>query len=253
MKMPSTVQKIKHGDALPDLSILIREGSFTVTNLTNEDEILQSYSLRHRIFCEELKWVPPSKDLLETDKYDNAAVLFGVFDEHNKLIAYLRLILSDRTYMLENEFSFLVQSDHKIRKETDTAEVSRLCMSPEARTDFVSGNFGMHSISMLLYKGLYHWCAQNNIRYIYLVVEYRLIRLLRTKGFPCRIIGQPVIMPDGIIAVAGVMDWRDFESINSVKRPTMLGWFSQYRSTSAQGLSQQPGSGLQHQASAGWF
>ncbi len=233
-----------------NFSIFIQEGSFTVKNLKDEGEKFQAHCLRHKIFCKELEWVPQSNDTIEIDDYDDNAVFFGIFNEQNSLVAFLRLILPEKDFMIEKVFSFLVESKHKIRKENDTAEISRLCVSPEARNDTVSGNFGIHNISMFLYKGLYHWCLKNNIRCLYLVVEHKVYRLCRAKGFPCELIGQPLTMPDGVKAVAAIMDWREFEALNTVKRPEMMRWFSQYQSTPVPWQLQQPDFYLQHQAFA---
>ena len=139
-----------------------------------------------------------------------------------RLLAFIRLILPQTTFMLEREFSLLVGAEHKIRKEDDTVEVSRLCIAPEARDYAVSGSFGSQSLSMLLYKGVYHWCDRWNIRHLYLVVEQKIYRLLHLKGFPCKIIGKPITMPDGVIAVAATMDWREFKILNEIKRPQIL-------------------------------
>jgi hypothetical protein len=32
-------------------------------------------------------------------------------------------------------------------------------------------------------------------------------------------------MPDGVVAVAVIMDWKEFETLNTQKRPDMLKWF----------------------------
>ena len=152
--------------------------------------------------------------------------------------------------MLEKAFLSLVGPWHRIRKEDDTVEVSRLCVAPEMRESKISGNFGIHSISMLLYKGIYHWCIQSNIRYLYLVVELKIYRLLRAKGFPCKFIGEPRLMPDKVMAVAAMMDWREFTIFNAAKRPKMLRWFTQYQSTHTRRLQQRPVPCLPHQAFA---
>ena len=169
-------------------------------------------------------------DQMETDEYDSHAVPIGILDAQNRILAYARLILPDRTFMIEKEFSRLVSSNHKIRKEDDTAEVSRLCVSPEARNTSVSGNLGTHGLSMLLYKGIYHWCARNRVRYIYIVVDYKIYRLFWAKGFPCRPVGEPVAMPDGCIAVAAMVDFEELVSLNTLKRPELMRWFMQYAS-----------------------
>jgi len=207
-------------------SIFIQEGCFIVKNLIDEREKIQAHRLRHRIFCQELGWVPQSTDMLEIDDYDDSAVFLGVFDEQDKLVAFLRFVLPEKTFMIEKTFSSLIGLEHKIRKEKDTAEISRLCIVPEARNNIIYGNFGIHTISMFLYKGVYHWCNRNGIRYLYLVAEHKVYRLLYAKGFPCKMIGAPLTLEDSTIAVAAIIDLREFESVNKVKRPEMMGWFA---------------------------
>ncbi len=218
-----------------EVSVLIREGGFSVRNILTPDEMVQAWHLRHRIFSQELKWVPVSDDALERDAYDEGAVFFGVFDEDNRLRAFLRLILPERPFMIEREFLSLVSPGHGIRKEDDTVEVSRLCVAPEARSETISGNFGVHAISLLLYKGIYQWCRANWIRHLYLVVEQRVFRMLRAKGFPCEAVGEPQVMPDGVVAVAAVMDWKRFEALSAMKRPALLEWFSLAQSAPSRG------------------
>ncbi|GAB4535684.1 MAG: hypothetical protein Fur0020_03190 [Thermodesulfovibrionia bacterium] len=216
----------------PDSSIIIQEGNYIVKNLLTEEEKIQAYRLRHKIFCEELKWLPLSGDGLEIDEYDSYSFFFGVFDKKNKINAFARLTLPVGLFMIEKVFPFLIGTGYKIRKEDDTVEISRLCVSQEVRNNLE--NFGYHEILMLLYKSIYYWCIIHNIRYIYLVVEQRFYRLCRIMGFPCKLIGEPVIMPDGLVAVAAIMDWREFESLNKVRRPKMIKWFTQYQSIVSQ-------------------
>lgn len=231
-------------------SIFIKEGKFIVKNIVDAKEIIQAYHLRHKVFSQELEWVPETKNALEADNYDNYAIPFGVFNELNKLIAFIRLIPSTAPFMIEKEFLSLVEPEHKIRKEEDTVEVSRLCVVPDARNDVISGNFGVHSISMLLYKGVYHWCIKNCVRYLYLVVEHKIYRLLCARGFPCQLLGKPTLMPDGVVAVAAIMDWRVFEQINKTKRQEMLTWFTQYQANQDQWRPPQPVAYSQHQVFA---
>jgi acyl homoserine lactone synthase len=208
-------------------NIEINENDYIVRNLFEPADLRKAYELRHLIFAEELGWVSKTDAGLETDDYDRNAVSFGVFDRMNTLSAYMRLIMAGKPFMMEKEFSFLVSPEHRIRKGMDTAEVSRLCVAPGARNDTISGNFGLHSTSIFLLKGVYQWCLKNQVDYLYAVTEEKIYRLYRAKGFPFKLIGEPRQMPDGVIAAALIMDWREFEDINRLKRPKMFNWFCQ--------------------------
>lgn len=210
--------------------VCIREGGFILKTLEGDDEKSQAYRLRHRVFSEELGWVPRSASQMETDVYDSHAIPIGILNAQSTILAYFRIVLSNRAFMIEKEFSFLVSSDHEVRKQDDTAEVSRLCVSLEARNTSVCGNHGTRSLSMLLYKGIYHWCVRNQVRYIYIVVDHKVYRLFRAKGFPCRPVGEPVTMPDGCVAVAATVDFEELVSLNKLKRPELMKWFLEYAS-----------------------
>ncbi len=222
-------------------TLCIREGNFMLKTLEDDDEKSQGYRLRHTVFSEELRWVAQTESRMEKDAYDCHAIPIGILDARNRLLAYSRMILPHRAFMIEKEFSGLLSSTHKVKKEDDTAEVSRLCVSPEARNVSVSGNFGAHSLSMLLYKGIYHWCAKIRIRYIYIVVDYKIYRLFWAKGFPCRPVGEPVAMPDGCIAVAAMVDFEELVALNTARRPELMRWFLERESWGAGQASSENG------------
>lgn len=230
--------------------MFIKEKDFVVKNIFNTEEKFQAYRLRHKIFCEELNWVGPSKSKLEIDRYDKNSIFFGVFDKENKLLAFLRLIHSRNTFMLENEFDFLISPSYNVRKESDTVELSRLCIDPEVRRSFSAENFGLHRIALFLYKGVYHWSYKNGVRFMYIVIKLEFLRLLRLQGFSFELIGKPVTMPDNVTAVASILDWQKFEKLNSSNNPELLRWLKQGQPIPVQQPQLQPEFSLSHQASA---
>jgi len=240
-------QDRRERESAGNCSIFIQEEGLTAKNLITEEEKIQAFHLRHRIFAQELGWVPRCENGLERDDYDEYAVPFGVFDPDNKMLAHIRLVHAEYPLMVDKEFKFLISSEHKVRRENDTVEISRICVALEARTGNIRDNFGIYRVSMFLYKGVYHWCLKNHIRHIYAVVEQKVLRLLRSAGFPCRLIGEPQIMPDGAKACAVIMDWREFEILNTEKRPDMLKWFTRYQSVRAERQQTRPEACLQHQ------
>jgi N-acyl-L-homoserine lactone synthetase len=198
----------------------LREGGYVVKTLTTEEELVKSYRLRHLIFSETLRWVSKSPGNLEVDEYDGFAVPFGVF-RGDEMLAYIRLVLSKDYYMLEKDFRVLVRNGHHIRKDPDTGETSRFCVHPEARADKVAG----YNVYMFLFKGLYTWCCTHDVRFLYTVVEEKIYRLLCARGFPCKPVGDSITMEDGTVALAVTVDWREFEMLNTAKRPGLLAWF----------------------------
>lgn len=230
--------------------VLLREAGYVVKTIVSEEERSAAYQLRHRIFCNELKWVLHSTNNMESDEYDSNAIFFGVFDDEHNLVSFLRLIMPDRQFMMEKEFLALVDPNHRIRKEPDTAEISRLCVAPEARSNHKIGNFDVHKISLILFKGVYQWCLLNKMRYLYAVTELKIFRLYCLKGFPYRMIGRPAKMPDGATVVAVVLDWDAFERSNEVSRPVLAGWFRKVQGSHPPVRPQPHGSCLRHSISA---
>lgn len=223
-------------------SVLVHEGMYYVKKISNVKDKEEAHKLRYKVFCEELGWVQPTSSSMEVDVYDGKALFFGVYDNCHNLKAFLRVVMSSSTFMLEKEFPYMQKHDYKIRKKTDTAEISRLCVAPEARSEKLSGNFGVHSVSILLFKGVYNWCLRSDIRYLYLVVEQKIHRMLSARGFPCKLVGDEVLMPDGVIALAAILDLREFEETGMVKRKAMFDWFKQNQSSHS--LSQWPQRGI---------
>lgn len=78
----------------------------------------------------------------------------------------------------------------------------------------------------------------------------KMLRLLLLKGMPWKLIGDPVSMLDGTIAVAVMMDLREFELIHEARNSTLLRWFTQDESTSDQAQLPAPELCLQHSISA---
>ena len=201
------------------------ECGFRVKTLTVQAEKLDAYRLRHKIFVDELSWVKPQKNNLEIDVFDDKQMVpLGVFDSANRIIAHVRITLPQRSFMMEEEFPELI--DTPICKMNTTVEVSRVCTEMASRKTKIITPYGNMDISLLLYKGLYCWCCSNRINDVCMVIENKLLRLLKISGFPCRKLGKIVIMPDGVSAVAAKVSWREFAMLNRKNHPLLLAWFN---------------------------
>ena len=200
--------------------IAFSEGEFLVKELESEEELRQAYHLRHRVFAEKLQWVPERKDRLESDVYDAWSASIGLFSSQQQLLGMVRMTPAPFQFMLESEFSGCLVGSHRVRKELDTAEITRLAVDPTITDRGLSAK-----LMRTIFKGMYHWTLANNIRYTYLVVESRLLRVVQRIGWPCYAIGAPVALPPAdVLSVGALLDLDEFRSAAASKRPEMLEW-----------------------------
>lgn len=209
------------------------EGEFLIKTLEGKAEWTKAYQLRHRVFAETLHWVPPTEDGQEMDMYDLWGVTVGLLNPDGTLLGMARLLPPSGKFMLEKEFATLLPSEYRIRKERDTAEITRLAVNPDIRDAKLSTR-----IMLGVLKGIYQWAVENNIRYYYLEVEQRFLRALRMLGFPCEPIGPVVKLPPaGASAVAALYDMARFDEENIQKRPGFLEWISTIKTPNGEVVS----------------
>lgn len=188
-----------------------------------------AFRLRHDVFVDELKWVPPSPDGMEKDGYDAFAHSIGIFDlsaqtgKDLQLIGYVRLIQSNYPFMAEKEFSSLIPKDKPLKKLPDMVESTRICVKKERRADKV-GNLGL-TTGHLLYKAIYNWVLIHNFRFMVAVIEKRYYRHLKSL-FPFESLGEFLPMGDGVLAGTVLLDWRNIERISFEKRPDFMEWMT---------------------------
>lgn len=198
------------------------EGELLVKTLETKEEMTQAYQLRHRVFAERLKWVPERADRLEADVYDAWSTSIGVFGTDNRLLGLVRMTHAPVPFMLESEFSACLVGSHQVRKEIDTAEITRLAVDPTIADRGLSAR-----LMKVIFKGMYQWCRLHDVRYTYMVVEYRLLRVVQRMGWPCHAIGEPVALPPAeVLSIGGLLDLDEFRMQASACRPSMLEWLT---------------------------
>ena len=198
------------------------EGEMFVKTLSSPEELAQAYRLRHKVFAETLRWVPPTDDGQEMDMYDLWGTSIGLVGGDGQVLGLARLLPSSGQFMLEQDLCMLLPPGQVVRKERDTAEITRLALDP-AITDK-----GLSSRLLLsLIKGIYQWALVHDVRYFYLEVEHRLFRVLQAIGIPCDPLGPPVALPPaGAVSVAAMMDIVNCEYVLARKRPQLMEWMS---------------------------
>ncbi len=198
------------------------EGTLLVKALVERDDLVEAYKLRHKVYSENLQWVPPSQGELEVDTYDTWATAIGVFCESRTLLGFSRVLPAPGPFMLDSEFRTCLKPGYRLRREQDTAEITRLTVAPN-----LDGKGLSSRVLLALLKGLYQLLADNGIRYCYMVVEQRLLRVLRVIGFPCEQIGASVALPPAAaVSVAAVLDLERFRCEAAESRPEFLRWIT---------------------------
>lgn len=202
--------------------IAFYEGRFLVKTLTEQHDLVEAYRLRHKVFVDRLQWVPASPIKLEVDSYDAWATSVGLFMDNGTLAGLFRILAPPAPFMLESEFRPCLLPGYRLRKEPDTVEITRLTVDPGIHDK------GLSSRMMLaLFKGVYQWSIFNDVRYLYMVVEKRFLRVLRAIGFPCEPISPAVTLPPaGAVSVAAMLDWDQFREESARKHPEFLQWIT---------------------------
>jgi acyl homoserine lactone synthase len=202
--------------------IEFREDRLLVKTLSDDHDLRASYHLRHQVFADRLQWVAKSDDELEVDPYDAFATSVGLFDEEQRLRGVFRMVSSSYPFMIESEFKPCLLPDYEIRKERDTVEITRLALDPTLTDKGLSIR-----LMQVLFKGVYQWSMQNEVRYLYMVVEKRFLRVLRGMGFSCEAISPAVSLPPaGTLSIAAVLDWKNFHETCPQKQPSFFQWIN---------------------------
>lgn len=198
------------------------EDDILVRTLVGEADMTQAYQLRHRVFAERLQWVERSQDDLEFDTYDAFATSVGLFDGDGKLRGVFRMINASFPFMLESEFRACLLPTCEIRKTSDAAEITRLALDPTLTDKGLSNR-----LMQILFKSVYQWSMQNDVRYLYMVVEKRFLRALRGMGFTCNAISPAVSLPPAqAVSIAAVLDWQQFHQTCPQKQPSFYRWMN---------------------------
>ena len=198
------------------------EDRLLVKTLSDEQDIRASYRLRHQVFADRLQWVERSDDGLEVDAYDAFATSVGLFDDEGKLRGVFRMVSPPYPFMIESEFSPCLLPNYEIRKERDTAEITRLALDPTLTEKGLSSR-----LMLILIKGVYQWSRQNEVPYMYMVVEKRFLRVLRGIGLSCEAISPAVSLPPaGALSIAAVVDWKRFHETCPQKQPSFFQWMN---------------------------
>nr|WP_244999301.1 acyl-homoserine-lactone synthase [Chromobacterium subtsugae]AAP32920.1 CviI [Chromobacterium violaceum] len=180
--------------------------------------MLDLLAFRHKIFRENLRWLPVCGNGLDRDEYDAISDNLAICLD-GQVVGSVRFTPGTERYMLEKDFSRLLVPDEILYKGGASAEISRFAVDTETL-----GRKLTASASRLLYLSLWQWAEWNEIRWMYFVVEPSMYRRLVALGFPIRPVGVPRPLDGGVLSMAGYFDWGQIrgEVIRSLRSRVAL-------------------------------
>jgi N-acyl amino acid synthase of PEP-CTERM/exosortase system len=178
-----------------------------------KDEV---YRVRHKVYCEDLRFEPTRPDERETDEYDSHSLLFLLRNVQTKeYLGCARIILTrpeNRNHPLPFEIACAKTLDRSIIDPAKLcrnriAEVSRLAVVSNYRRrkgeasnaisisddDFeMSRSRRFPYIPISLYLSTFELARLNKIDILFVLTEERLARHFTKLGFRLKFIGSPV-------------------------------------------------------------
>ncbi|QEL57649.1 acyl-homoserine-lactone synthase [Chromobacterium paludis] len=160
------------------------------------------WAFRHKIFREQLGWVPVCEDGLDRDDYDDFSDNLALY-RAGEVVGAIRLTGGESPFMLEAEFSRLLPRGETIVKGREYSEITRLAIDREA----LGGRESVMAARML-YLGAWLWSRIRGVRWMYFVVQPVFYRRLVMFGFPIVPVGVPLPLDGGVMSMTGLLDWR---------------------------------------------
>lgn len=195
--------------------LFFQPGDIRVKTLDSIKEKYLAYRLRKEIYCNQLQWVPDNQEEIEVDDYDSHSILLGALDGNEDVIGTVRIIPAQHSMMIEKEFISLIAPSHRIKKKANTVEISRMCICQSMRAR------KRLNTSHALYQSIHRWSNLHQIRFLYMVVEQKMLRNLNLTGYPCQRIGPALTLRGGVETAAALLDWHDYDRNAQTAPPTL--------------------------------
>ncbi|MDB2663839.1 GNAT family N-acetyltransferase, partial [Porticoccaceae bacterium] len=165
----------------------------------------------HKVYSEELKWVPEAADGREIDEFDAHSVLVCVENEAGILVGTIRVIDNEFEWLLEKYFPETSSKGVDLVKQTSVVEVSRNAVLPEYRHKRLTDS-GLTVLDILFTMVMECGWHVMNKKNVVVTANPVMGAVLRRRGGAIRQIGPLINMDDGSKVTSYVMDtevWRD--------------------------------------------
>jgi N-acyl amino acid synthase of PEP-CTERM/exosortase system len=182
--------------------------SYQVVPAVNAEIKAEAFKLRHKVYCSELNYEETNSQEQEQDEFDHHSTQMLVYSRaHKSYIGCVRLVHGRHEGEMKDlpfEHHCKGRINHKILnmvKESGQkyAEVSRLAVEKDFRhcgrskTKRAMGGQPKSSFALLsLYLGIHAMARQQNVRYLFAIVEPRLLKNMHRHNIPAIQIGEGV-------------------------------------------------------------
>lgn len=209
------------------------------------------FALRYQVYCLECGFLDPKayEEELETDEFDASSVHFTAHNLDNELVGSVRLVLPalDQRFPFQDHCPELFD-DAFMPPPSKSAEVSRLVVRESyrrrvgdtragvAKEFLIGSSFQMSEqrpkwerrssspqILLGLYREMYQYSVEANVRYWYAAMERSLARALSRLQFVFKPIGAETNYYGPVTPF--VADLRDLELALERNNPGLLAWF----------------------------
>lgn len=162
-----------------------------------KDQLSQYFSLRKRVFHDQLNWDVEVEGNTETDCLDDEPCTYTLYiDDVGTVLAGARLIPTTQMTLLERSFSGLVPEEMSFNSPT-IWEVSRYCVDHKISDSRMPS--GAKKATLALSIGNYDYARQNGIEFYIGVVEGRMFEFCKNYNFGAEILGEEVIDGNRVI------------------------------------------------------
>ncbi len=171
------------------------------------------FRLRYRLFVEKFKWNVAHRDGMEIDEFDALPdCTHFIVTDRKGVAGSTRLLPSTGPYLVEKFFPQAIEG--ALPKDENYWEVSRATVE----LDRWKGREFIRTVDVQreLFAGMYQWCLERNIPYLFGVADVRFRAVTRAFALPREPMGPIVKLPDceiyaGLIFVSqqGLQDIRD--------------------------------------------
>lgn len=163
-------------------------GNFYFRVADSEYELKKCYNLRHKVYCEEKKWLSRENytDEMEYDEFDEKAIHVCALDEDFQVMGYIRI-------MKQSDYSILPYQSHPSLKDDKSffpnlAELSRFIIRSDKSGLFLAKNILKVVWQTSMAHGLENWT---------IVCEPSLIRLIKLFRYHFEPLAPPAMYYGG--------------------------------------------------------